>query len=180
MIKSKKIICQCNYDKNKLISRHPIIAKLISKKTRILINNVNPSWIVNNKTKGLEENQIKAEGKFRVCFVGNFDSPRKGHQLLLDAANEILKKDTGIEFILIGGGTDGCLQVQFTTEIGSPLEILTAIQLQTTQREILLTMRSLEEILVNQFMSRHLLTREDRVAHFLKMCLCLWTVVIVG
>lgn len=104
MIKSKKIICQCNYDKNKLISRHPIIAKLISQKTRILINNVNPSWIVNNKTKGLEEIQIKAEGKFRVCFVGNFDSPRKGHQLLLDAANEILKKDTEIEFILIGGG----------------------------------------------------------------------------
>lgn len=104
MIRSKKIICQCSYDKNKLIRRHPILAGVISRKTKILINNVNPSWIVNNRISDIEEIQIKAEGKFRVCFVGNFDSPRKGHQLLLNAACEILKKDMDIEFILIGGG----------------------------------------------------------------------------
>ena len=104
MLRSIKIICQCDYDKHKLMKRHPLIAYSINKKTKILINNVNPSWIVGNKQNVKNVIQLGPKERFRVCFIGNFDTPRKGHQLLLDAAIDILKYDKGIEFVLIGGG----------------------------------------------------------------------------
>lgn len=104
MINCCRIICQCNYDKKILKKRHPLIAEIIDRKTKILINNVNPSWIVNNKEKGANEFTLSEKRRFRVCFIGNFDIPRKGHELLLDAAEDILKKDNNIEFVLIGGG----------------------------------------------------------------------------
>lgn len=104
MMRSKKVVCQCYYDKHKLMKRHPIIAYSINKKTLILINNVNPSWVIENKHNVRNVIQLSPKEMFRVCFIGNFDTPRKGHQLLLDAAIDILKYNKDIEFVLIGGG----------------------------------------------------------------------------
>lgn len=104
MIRCSLIVCQCKYDKVKLKKRHLLLSKIIEKKTKILINNVNPSWIIDNKTKKVKEFSLFDKTNFRVCFIGNFDTPRKGHQLLLDAAVEVLKNENDIDFIIVGGG----------------------------------------------------------------------------
>ncbi len=132
MIRCSSIICQCDYDKRQLMKRHPLIAKTIERKTIIQINNVNPSWIVNNRKKNLDDIRIEETGRFRVCFVGDFDSPRKGHQLLLEAATEILKYDSNIEFIFVGGGLSldlyrtkyGSDYIRFTGRMNNPNEVL--------------------------------------------------------
>ncbi len=104
LMRSSMIVCQCEYDKKQLIKRHPLIAGTIAKKTRVLINNVNPSWIENKDQSNVVEFELGEKKKFRICFIGNFDTPRKGHQLLLDASERILNEGNEIEFILIGGG----------------------------------------------------------------------------
>lgn len=106
MLKSKKIITQCDYDKNVLKKRHPLLAKMIDEKTAVQINNVNPSWIVKKSGKSIAEtNVLWNKQKFIVCFIGGFDNPRKGQDLFLAAATEILKNDSDVQFVLIGGGS---------------------------------------------------------------------------
>lgn len=106
MLKSKKIITQCDYDKNVLKKRHPLLAKMIDEKTAVQINNVNPSWIVKKSGKSIAEtNVLWNKQKFTVCFIGGFDNPRKGQDLFLAAATEILKNDSDVQFVLIGGGS---------------------------------------------------------------------------
>ena len=104
MIRSKTIVCQCEYDKCQLKRRHKLIANNIEVKTKILINNVNPSWIAANTCNTTDNCSLGEKSRFRVCFIGNFDTPRKGHQLLIDTAIEILKGENDIEFVLVGGG----------------------------------------------------------------------------
>lgn len=105
MLKSKKIITQCDYDKNILKKRHPLLVKKIDEKTAVQINNVNPSWIVNKSGKSIAEtNVLWNKQKFTVCFIGGFDNPRKGQDLFLAAATEILKNGSDVQFVLIGGG----------------------------------------------------------------------------
>ena len=104
--KAKSVVCQCIYDKNVLMGRHPLLASLIDKKIKILINNVNPSWIISNSEQESElptTVPIKSS-RFRICFIGGFDDSIKGQDLFLETASELLIQRMDIEFVLIGGG----------------------------------------------------------------------------
>ena len=98
LLKSKRIVTQCYYDRDQLIARHPLLKKSICRKTKIQINNVNPSW--GKKYKTYEQ----VEDVFRVCFIGDFSNIRKGHDLLLAAANQLLSEGHNMEFVVIGDG----------------------------------------------------------------------------
>ena len=99
MCRSKKIIVQCVYDLNVLCNRHFFIRKIIKKKAFVQINNVNPSWVETRKKDGY----INKDG-FRLCFIGNFDNPRKGHELFLEAVSKL--SIPNLSTIVIGGGTN--------------------------------------------------------------------------
>lgn len=43
---------------------------------------------------------------FRVCFIGNFSDIRKGHDLLLGAAKQLLDEGHNMEFVVIGDGEE--------------------------------------------------------------------------
>lgn len=104
--KAKSVVCQCIYDKNVLMGRHPLLASLIDKKIKILINNVNPSWIISNSEQESElptTVPIKSS-RFRICFIGGFDDSIKGQDLFLETASELLIQRMDLEFVLIGGG----------------------------------------------------------------------------
>lgn len=104
IFKAITIICQCDYDKRVLQKRHMLLSNLIEKKTKIQINNVNPSWITKSADQQRESFFTLNQTNFKICFIGNFDNPRKGHQLLLDTAVKFLEKHNNVDFILIGGG----------------------------------------------------------------------------
>lgn len=98
ILRAKKIIVQCKYDKDNLISRHRILKKRIEEITRIQINNVNPPWVrmdCSNKESG---------ETFKVCFIGGFDNPRKGQDVFLEAAESVADRCSNICFEVIGGG----------------------------------------------------------------------------
>ena len=98
LLRSKRIITQCYYDRDQLVSRHPLLKKEICHKTKIQINNVNPSW-------GKKYNPTTCvDDVFRVCFIGDFSNIRKGHDLLLAAANQLLSEGYNMEFVVIGDG----------------------------------------------------------------------------
>lgn len=100
--KSELIIVQCEYDKNELIKRHKNLQDLLNNKIKIQINNVNPSWIVE---KSENSKDIKKDSKTHVCFIGGFDSPRKGQDIFLEAALNILNTNNDdLVFDLVGGG----------------------------------------------------------------------------
>lgn len=102
--KAKYIVTQCEYDKDQLISRHKRLVKRLEKKFRIQINNVNPSWIQQKSARTVAEE--RSDHRFRVCFVGNFNDARKGHDLLLAAAKRLHQEDCDIKFEIIGAGED--------------------------------------------------------------------------
>lgn len=99
--KSKAIITQCKYDSSCMIERHPHLGKHNAIKYRDQINNVNPSWVVN--TKKIEP--LNFDG-INICFIGNFNDERKGHDLLLKSAIEVIAKRNNVKFHIIGGGKD--------------------------------------------------------------------------
>ena len=98
--KCSKIIVQCKYDKKALIRRHIRLRKKLEAKTFIQINNVNPSWTQapDNGTGFV----LPEPDAFNICFIGNFDDIRKGHDILLEAA--VKMKELNIRFHIIGGG----------------------------------------------------------------------------
>lgn len=98
LMKSKHIVTQCYYDRDQLILRHPLLKNTIFNKTKIQINNVNPSW-----AKKKERLPI-ADEVFHVCFIGDFSTIRKGHDLLLEAARHLLEEGHNMEFVVIGDG----------------------------------------------------------------------------
>ena len=100
LIRSKRIITQCDYDRNQLIIRHPLLKKCIFRKTVIQINNVNPSWVKKNVPIA------QPDDVFRVCFIGDFSNIRKGHDLLLGAAKLLLEEGHNMEFIVVGDGKE--------------------------------------------------------------------------
>jgi len=107
MLRVKKVIVQCNYDLDKIIKRHPLLKSQILKKSAVQINNVNPSWIINNSISinesGLRE--IGNKNDFKVCFVGSFNDSRKGASLFLPVAME-LANDANYKFVVVGGGKE--------------------------------------------------------------------------
>lgn len=104
ILNSKSIICQCYYDRDVLIRRHRICAHSIKKKTKIQINNVDPEWIVRKSNLQLKNEDLINTGFFNVCFIGDFDDDRKGHNQLLIAAKELCSQNENICFHIIGGG----------------------------------------------------------------------------
>lgn len=132
MLRSKQIITQCIYDKNVLKKRHPLLAARIEIKTVIQINNVNPSWIVSKSNEGIAGKPNLSKNGFKVCFVGGFDNPRKGQDLFLEAASEVLKESGDVNFVLIGGGVKleeykqkyECKNITFMGRQDNPIKIL--------------------------------------------------------
>lgn len=80
-----------------------LLTNQIEKKTAIQINNVNPSWIVNKSNESIVADSNPSNGDFRVCFIGGFGNLRKGQDLFLAAATELLEDTKDIYFVLIGG-----------------------------------------------------------------------------
>ena len=101
--KAKLVICQCAYDRDVILNRHPLIKTRMMPKFRIQINNCNPSWIVRRAELTAGE-MSKENDCFRVCFVGGFDDLRKGQELFLKAAEQLTQKYPDVEFLLVGGG----------------------------------------------------------------------------
>lgn len=81
-----------------------LLTNQIEKKTAIQIDNVNPSWIVNKSNESIVADSNPSNEDFRVCFIGGLGNPRKGQDLFLAAATELLEDTKDIYFVLIGGG----------------------------------------------------------------------------
>lgn len=98
-----KICCQCEYDLKTLKKRHPLISRIITKKSFVQINNVNPSWLQKTpKEMDYSLNNINTNS-FNICFIGDFNNLRKGQDILLKTAR-VLSDDPNIHFYIIGGG----------------------------------------------------------------------------
>ena len=100
--RSKRIIVQCQYDLNNLINRHKKIGNIIKNKSNVQINNVDAKWIV-DKSKNKIEHAISKE-KFNICFIGDFSSNRKGHDIFLSAVDKLMKDKLNVRAYLIGDG----------------------------------------------------------------------------
>lgn len=132
VLKVDRIITQCKYDRNVIQHRHPLLSAMIGHKTKIQINNVNPSWISCNDTVKTEFIKLPLNDSFKVCFIGGFSDSRKGQDIFLEAAKKILKKDNQFEFILIGGGSDlnkykkeyENPKIQFLGRLTNPVNVL--------------------------------------------------------
>ena len=96
---SKKIIVQCEDDKNALIERHGKKDKNLRSKIHVQINNVNASWMKNDK-----KIKKRNDGIVRIVFIGNFSDDRKGHQLLLPAIKKIIDDGYKIKLYIAGDG----------------------------------------------------------------------------
>lgn len=106
LMSSKKIILQCYYDLEIIKKRHLILKNIIQKKSKIQINNINPSWIINNLST-LKNSICKKMNKktYDVIFVGNFDDERKGYKLFLEAMELLYKNNRmNLKCIMLGGG----------------------------------------------------------------------------
>ncbi len=80
--KSFRINVQCNYDLKILVSRHNHMSEELIRKTVVIPNNVNPSWVKKAQTPVRE---IKKNEPFIICFIGNLSDTRKGLHILLQA-----------------------------------------------------------------------------------------------
>ena len=136
--KAKQVICQCAYDRDVILNRHPLIKAQMQPKFRIQINNCNPSWIVRraDETTGKIP---KENDRFRVCFVGGFDDLRKGQELFLKAAEQLTQKYPNMEFLLVGGGKSlknwqerfQSEQIRFLGRMDNPLRVMGSCDLLT-------------------------------------------------
>lgn len=100
LLHAEKIIVQCKYDRDEIIKRHSVFANCIRRKTKIQINNVNPSW-------AKASNAIKEWGsaKFRIVSVNGFSDYRKGCDIFLAAISSLLDEGYDIEAYIAGDGT---------------------------------------------------------------------------
>lgn len=129
--KAKQVICQCAYDRDVILNRHPLIKAQMQPKFRIQINNCNPSWIVRRAELTTGE-MSKENDRFRVCFVGGFDDLRKGQELFLKAAEQLTQKYPNMEFLLVGGGKSlknwqerfQSEQIRFLGRMDNPLRVM--------------------------------------------------------
>lgn len=97
--KSYWIISQCQYDLNQIKKRHKCLRRKIERKSSIQINNINPSWIMEDDTS--LKNTTK---KYDLIFVGNFDDDRKGYRLFLDAYKILSDRNTKLKAVMLGEG----------------------------------------------------------------------------
>ena len=97
------IVTQCKFDRDEILKRHPLIQKRIEHKFKIQINNANPSWTIE---KSIISPVIRKETGFLIGFVGNFNDGRKGHDILLEAANRLIEEGEDVRFWIIGGGKE--------------------------------------------------------------------------
>lgn len=100
ILHAQKIVVQCKYDKEELKRRHKFFANLIDKKTKIQINNVNPSWAVSFENEG----KNKSEESFLVGSVNDFTSKRKGCDIFLEAIAELIDEGIPLKGYIAGDG----------------------------------------------------------------------------
>lgn len=100
LIYAERIIVQCKYDRDQLLKRHSVFAKFIRRKTKIQINNVNPSWAKASNT--IKE---RTSTKFRIGSVNGFSDYRKGCDIFLEAISSLLDDGYNIEAYIAGDGT---------------------------------------------------------------------------
>ncbi len=130
--KSKKIVTQCLYDERCLLERHPLLAKTITNKFVVQINNINPSWISNKI-----EREEKKDNQFKIGFIGNFNDSRKGHEILLKSAQILIEKYDNVIFYIVGAGTFfnyykekyECEKIVFMGHLNAPWDKLNGIDL---------------------------------------------------
>ena len=103
--RAKGIIVQCVYDKRMLISRHPELQN-IEEKIRVQINNVDPAWIREKAEVKPAVPSDKDSTVFRICFIGNFNDRRKGHEVFLPVAKEITQSYDHVYVDVIGAGKE--------------------------------------------------------------------------
>ena len=96
---SKKIIVQCEHDKNQLIKRNKMFSKSMSQKVFVQINNVNTSWMRDVSSKKNKDSDI-----INILFIGDFSNIRKGHQILLPAVKRLIDEGVKIEAFIAGDG----------------------------------------------------------------------------
>lgn len=97
---AKKIIVQCNYDLKNILKRHIFLRNKINRKSFVQINNVNALWIEEKSNQNIQ-NKID-HNYFNICFIGDFSSTRKGHDIFLSAMKEII--NNSINVYVIGDG----------------------------------------------------------------------------
>ena len=97
--KANTIITQCQFDLNQITKRHPLIKGRIKAKSKIQINNINPSWIVSDS-----EETKTSEKQYDLIFIGNFDDTRKGYKLFLDALDVLHGKGLRYSAVMLGEG----------------------------------------------------------------------------
>ncbi|MCR5087943.1 MAG: glycosyltransferase family 4 protein [Oscillospiraceae bacterium] len=132
---ARMVICQCAYDRDMLVRRHPLYRKRLIQRTRIQINNVNPAWII-QRSEAVETVKRSIE-RFRICFIGGFDDLRKGQRLFLEAAEHLSEKYSDIEFLLVGGGKQqpsyakryASEQIRFFGRMDNPVGVLKSCDL---------------------------------------------------
>lgn len=100
---SEKIIVQCKFDLENLMKRHRFIRKSLQKKTIVQINNVNARWIIEKSKINVN---VETNGHFKIGFVGDFSSKRKGHNLLIPAICKLIEKEIDVELFVIGDGRE--------------------------------------------------------------------------
>lgn len=128
LYRAKKVIVQCEYDKSRLINRHRVLSKQIENKIFVQINNINPSWIVEDFTK-----EERTNNSFSVGCITNFSSKRKGCDIFLEAISLLLDQGVKVEAYIAGDGVllEGYMelfkrypQIHFMKRISNANEIL--------------------------------------------------------
>lgn len=96
---AKKIIVQCEYDKQQLLIRHKLIKRYIDTKICVQINNVNPSWVTKKEIERKMVNPV-----FSVVSVSNFSDTRKGFDIFLEAIKILIDEGEKIQASIVGDG----------------------------------------------------------------------------
>lgn len=127
--KAKKIVVQCQFDLNGLVSRHPALKSNILSKTTIQINNINPSWV-----KASQDKEVSYSNKiYDVVFVGNFKDSRKGHDVLIPALQQLVDEGVNLRAVVIGDGVqlqqyrDICKNypnIEFMGRLDNPMPVI--------------------------------------------------------
>lgn len=105
LLRAERVFVQCNYDLNELVNRHKIFGNVIKNKTKIKINNVNPSWVVNKSFDTIGGDDIPISKPLKnILFIGDFSNDRKGHKLFIEAIKSLIDKGYQIKATILGDG----------------------------------------------------------------------------
>ncbi len=111
---SKKIIVQCDYDCERILSRHKALFYLTDHKVEKQINNINPSWMSGIRRNENRKNKMAhfdlARPKLRIAFLTAFDKGdintvhRKGNHILFPAVCRLIDEGYDLRLIVAGKG----------------------------------------------------------------------------